>query len=693
MRALPLTICALWFVSAACSGTSSSISVTAPTVAKCQVSVENAPSDAVPADGMSGSVAINTTRDCTWTASSNAAWLAITSAATGQGSETLTYKVSANAEPVARRGTLEVNNTQVAVAQEAAPCRYSVSPTNATVSAGGGDLAFTMETLTGCAWTAASQAAWITLPPTAAAGNRSGTLTLTVARNTAAAARSGIVTIGPQTVTIQQAAADPDQTPLPGPTPGPTPSPTPVPTPTPTPTPAPCTFEISPTSATFGSDAATASIQVTAGAGCAWTASENSSWVTITSGTTGSGNGRVEYRVAANSGGARNATLTVAGRTFAISQAAAPPPACTFSISPTTQGFADPGGSGSIAITASVNTCAWTAATTAPWISLGANSGTGNGNVGFTVAANTALTARTGTIAVAGKTFSVSQQGAPPPPPPPPCTFSISPTTQDNVADTGGSSSVAVTASAASCTWAATSNAPWLTVTSGASGTGNGAVGIAIAANTAAARSGTVTIAGQPFTVTQAAAPAPPPCTFTISPTSQNVAETSTSGSFAVNASAGTCAWSALSNASWLMVTSGASGSGNGSVAYNVEANPGVARSATIAVGGQTFTLSQAAAPPPPPPPPPPCTFSLSPTSQEFVAAGGSGSVTVTASAPTCGWSATSNNSDWLVVVGGSPGTGSGTVSFSVGATADANDRTGTMTIAGQTFTVTQRHP
>jgi all-beta uncharacterized protein/BACON domain-containing protein len=680
MRALPFTICALWFLSSACGGTSSSISVTAPSAAKCQVAVENAPHDAAPADGMSGSVAINTTRDCTWTASSNAAWLAITSATTGQGSETLTYKVSANAEPVARRGILEVNNTQVQLAQDAAPCRYSVSPTNTTVSANGGDVAISMETLTGCAWTAASQAAWITLPPTAT-GNRSGTLTLTVARNTATAPRTGAVTVGPHTVTIQQAAAalEPDPAPVPAPTPTPTPGPTPAPTP------APCTFDISPTSAMVGSDATTGSIQITAGAGCAWTASENSSWLTIASGASGSGNGRVEYRVSANGGAARSDTITAAGKTFSISQAAAPPPACIFSISPTTQGFADAGGSGSIAISASANSCAWTATTSAPWISLGGNSGIGNGNVGFTVAVNTEANARSATIAVAGKTFTVSQQGAPPPAP---CTFSISPATQD-VADAGGSGSVAVTASAGTCTWTATSNAPWLTFASGASGTGNGAVGVVIAANTAAARSGTITIAGQTFTVSQAAAPAP--CTFTISPTSQNVAETATatSGTIAVAASTGTCAWTAASSAPWLLVTAGASGTGNGTVAFKVEANTGTARTATIAVGGQTFTLSQAA---PPPPPPPPCTFSISPTSQDVAAAGVNGSVTVTASASTCTWTATANI-DWLVVVSGSPGTGSGTVSYSVAATTEGGDRNGTITIAGQTFTVTQRHP
>lgn len=68
------------------------------------------------------------------------------------------------------------------------------------------------------------------------------------------------------------------------------------------------------------------------------------------------------------------------------------------------------------------------------------------------------------------------------------------------------SGTVSVTA-ATGCTWSASSNASYITVTSGASGSGNGTVNYAVAANTgSSARSGTLTIAGQTFTVTQAAA-------------------------------------------------------------------------------------------------------------------------------------------------------------------------------------------
>jgi Zn-dependent metalloprotease len=82
------------------------------------------------------------------------------------------------------------------------------------------------------------------------------------------------------------------------------------------------------------------------------------------------------------------------------------------------------------------------------------------------------------------------------------------------------------------------------------------------------------------------------------------------------------------------------------------------------------------------------CTFSISPTSASVAAAGGTGTVSVTATAG-CSWSALSNSA-FITVTGGTPGTGNGTVSYSVAANTATTSRTGTITIAGQTFTVTQ---
>ena len=55
------------------------------------------------------------------------------------------------------------------------------------------------------------------------------------------------------------------------------------------------------------------------------------------------------------------------------------------------------------------------------------------------------------------------------------------------------------------------------------------------------------------------------------------------------------CSWNATSSASWLSITSGGSGSGDGTVAFNIGANPDIAaRTGTLTIGGQTFTVNQA---------------------------------------------------------------------------------------------------
>lgn len=88
-----------------------------------------------------------------------------------------------------------------------------------------------------------------------------------------------------------------------------------------------------------------------------------------------------------------------------------------------------------------------------------------------------------------------------------------------------------------------------------------------------------------------------PPCTYSLSATSAAAAYAGTNGTVTVTVSAPGCAWTAASNASFITVTSGASGSDSGTVAYTVTRNPGrAARIGTLTIAGQTFTVTQAGA-------------------------------------------------------------------------------------------------
>jgi FG-GAP repeat protein/all-beta uncharacterized protein len=79
---------------------------------------------------------------------------------------------------------------------------------------------------------------------------------------------------------------------------------------------------------------------------------------------------------------------------------------------------------------------------------------------------------------------------------------------------------------------------------------------------------------------------------FATFPSSFNVGTAGTSGNLAVQTNA-SCPWTAQSNASWITITSGASGAGNGNVGFTVAANTGPQRTGTMTVGGQTVTVSQ----------------------------------------------------------------------------------------------------
>jgi len=171
---------------------------------------------------------------------------------------------------------------------------------------------------------------------------------------------------------------------------------------------------------------------------------------------------------------------------------------CTYSISPTSRSHGSGAESGSVSVTTQSG-CSWSASSNANWITItSGSSGTGNGTVYYSVSANTSTSSRTGTMTIAGQTFTVYQSGTT-------CTYSISPTSRSHSSG-AESGTVSVTAQSG-CSWAATSNVSWITITSGSSGTGSGTVYYSVSANTStSSRTGTITIAGQTFTVSQSGA-------------------------------------------------------------------------------------------------------------------------------------------------------------------------------------------
>jgi hypothetical protein len=498
-------------------------------------------------------------------------------------------------------------------------------------SGGTGSIGITAEE--SCSWIATSSANWLTIT-NGASGSGSGTIAFDVAANTGSA-RSGTITAAGKTFTVSQDGVA-------------------------------CTFGLSPATTSVGPAAGSAALTMTTAAACSWNASSNSSWLTITGGGSGSGTGTITVGIAANTGStSRTGSVTAGGKTFTVNQAGAP---CTYALARSSQLVNGAGGEA----TASINTgdgCTWTATANVSWLSvISGASGTGAGIVGYRVEPNPTSSWRTGTLTIGGERFSVSQSGTS-------CTFTLGSTSQSMPA-AGGAGAVSID-TGSTCFSSSSSQASWITITSGASGSGPRTVGFSVAPNPDTVdRVGTLTIAGQPFTVTQAAGAG---CSYAVAPTSQIV--TAAGGAATVGLTTGSaCPWVSSSSVNWLTVTQGASGTGSATIGYSVEPNTGGSyRTGILTIGGQRFTVSQAGVG---------CTFELDATSLSMPAAGGTGTVTLTAPSG-CFWLASSKVS-WMTITSGTSGTGSRTFTFTVALNTAAGSRTGSLVIAGKTFTVTQ---
>jgi len=169
-------------------------------------------------------------------------------------------------------------------------------------------------------------------------------------------------------------------------------------------------------------------------------------------------------------------------------------PNCSYSLNPSSQSFPTSGGFGSFTVNTGP-TCAWTPVPDSGWFTILPSGYKGTAKVNYAVAANSGA-ARTGTIFAGGQQFTINQAALS-------CTYTITP--ELAVFDyTGGKARVVVTAPAG-CSWNATSNVGWMTL-SATGGTGTSAV-VVTAANAFSQRIGTAIIAGQIFTGLQNGVP------------------------------------------------------------------------------------------------------------------------------------------------------------------------------------------
>ncbi|HJS22991.1 MAG TPA: fibronectin type III domain-containing protein [Pyrinomonadaceae bacterium] len=316
-----------------------------------------------------------------------------------------------------------------------------------------------------------------------------------------------------------------------------------------------CTYSLQPSSQIFIASASSGSFNVVTTSNCSWTAVSNVSWLTTNS--AGTGNGVVNYSVGANTGNSRNGTITVGGQTFTVFQSAGNGNGCpdtTIALGQTinatlttgcvftgTSRYVDPYIFNGTAGQQIVIAMSSTAFDTYLFLNSPNNQtivqdddGGGGTNSRIPTFAGAFTLPASGTYRIfatsysadgtSGSTgaYSISLLSSTS------CSYSISPASQ-SVGASSSSNSFSIVAPAG-CAWTALNNASWITTNS--SGSGNGTINYSVAANSGAARAGTISVGGRIFTVNQAGAQIP------ASPTA-NPATNVTTNSFTANWSTG----------------------------------------------------------------------------------------------------------------------------------------------------------
>ena len=235
----------------------------------------------------------------------------------------------------------------------------------------------------------------------------------------------------------------------------------------------------------------------------------------------------------------------------------------------------------------------------------------------------------------------------------------------------GGNGSVNLTIGSAAV-WSASSTAAWLTVVSTNSGFGSATINYAVSpSSTITNRTGTLTIAGIPYVVTQLSR------SVTVTGGPFGFGPDGGLGSFNI-ASENSAAWTVVNSNSWITIASGGSGTSPGTCMFVVSpyGSPLVQRTGFLQVGTVAIVISQSG-----------YTASVSPLINIAAANGGAQSVTVAVPAGAI-WSAIAQV-PWITVIGGQSQSGSGNLTYIISGNAGGT-RSGTIVVAGQVVTVTQ---
>lgn len=170
-----------------------------------------------------------------------------------------------------------------------------------------------------------------------------------------------------------------------------------------------CQVTLTNPSSTFAADGGSGSVTVSTSRECAWSASSSGTWIHITSGESGQGEGTVAYTVAGNADPvARHGDIVVNNQQAQISQDAAP---CRYEVFPAVEALAPTGGQTTVQIKTN-ELCRWSAAADASWATITPQSGQGSAMLAL-IAAPNAGPERTVTLTIGTDSVVLRQLSAP----------------------------------------------------------------------------------------------------------------------------------------------------------------------------------------------------------------------------------------------------------------------------------------
>ncbi|MBR4654417.1 MAG: InlB B-repeat-containing protein [Kiritimatiellae bacterium] len=587
--------------------------------------------------GGGGNAIIVSGSSATWTAAVSDPWITL-NATSGNVGYPVAYTVSANTNVEQRTGYVYVSGWTHTVTQDGVG--GTISPESRTVEYNGASGTITVSAANNIVWQARPNVNWINVTPTSGSG--AGSVSYNVAPYDEVATRQGTLTVAGNTFTVFQYGRR---------------------------------MKLSTYNETQNYETHVIPITVNALAITQWSVTPNNSWISVVDAGNGQGGDLVSIVIAENpSYKARTGTVKIGTETFTVTQQGRPTAALSFSVSPTASTASVEGANGLIAVTATPD-LPWTATSGANWLTVYAATatGAGNGNVVYSASPNPTLSQRTGNITITpeaasgmtAKTHKVTQPAA------------QSALSSNGYEFEAAGESCSVDVSVANIVqWSISESLDWITVNGSTSRTGPGTVVLqASANNTVYPRSGTVKIAGKNFSVSQKARGVELEYDTKLFGTDGGM------DSISIHPD-GNSSWTAVaSDATWITIFQGDSGTGDGEIMYIVSpyVGNGSARTGWITVGSQKVYITQR-----------PYDLNIEPNGTNVVGNAGAGEFCVTAYINDV-WTAIVTE-PWITIVSGyDSGTGSGVVRFLYTENTTGKTRTGKIIVAGEVYTLEQR--